>query len=93
MVFVVSLSLADAPFGGRFDLQINFLSIRVHLCPSVVKTAFDGIVPARRKSTLIKYEINGDYTVVIQRDTRHTLKIKGETLFPTQNDSDVYCIY
>jgi hypothetical protein len=40
MIFVVSLPLADTPFGGRFGLLQNVFFIRVHLCPSVVKTTF-----------------------------------------------------
>jgi hypothetical protein len=46
MIFVVSLPLADPPIGGRFDFLQNVFSIRVHLCPSVVNTAFNCIVPA-----------------------------------------------
>jgi hypothetical protein len=46
MIFVVSLTTADPPMGGRFGFPQNVFFIRVHLCPSVVKTTFNCIVPA-----------------------------------------------
>jgi hypothetical protein len=49
MIFVVLLPLADSPIGDRFGFQQKFLFIRVHLCASVVKTAFNCIVPAGRE--------------------------------------------
>ncbi len=45
MIFVISLPWADTPFGGRFGFLQNVFFIRVHLCPSVVRTAFNCVVP------------------------------------------------
>jgi hypothetical protein len=46
MIFTVSLPLADAPFGGQFGFKQDVFFIRVYSCPSVVKIAFNRIVPA-----------------------------------------------
>jgi hypothetical protein len=53
MIFVVSLPMADPPKGDRFGFPQNVFFIRVHLCASVVKTAFNCIVPAGRGFLLV----------------------------------------
>jgi hypothetical protein len=52
MIFVVSLPLADTPFGGRFGLLQNVFFIRVHLCPSVVKTTLTASFRLRNEDSV-----------------------------------------